>query len=160
MARESETKARQMAVAASKDVVLPAPSLLHDVDIDTLPESFFGLEGKVDKNPKTAAIILAGGSGERFGREGGKQLAQVAGKPVLTWSARIAALLIAGYGVYALIARQMADYLFGKTMFAFFDTSEPVVLFLLDYLAIMGTFVFAGHYLSKVLKLIKRRKTT
>ena len=87
MARESETKARQMAVAASKDVVLPAPSLLHDVDIDTLPESFFGLEGKVDKNPKTAAIILAGGSGERFGREGGKQLAQVAGKPVLTWSA-------------------------------------------------------------------------
>ena len=62
--------------------------------------------------------------------------------------------------VYALIARQVADYLFGKTMFAFFDTSEPVILFLLDYLAIMGTFVFAGHYLSKVLKLIKRRKTT
>ncbi len=80
-------------------------------------------------------------------------------KPVLTWSARIAALLIAGYGVYALIARQVADYLFGKTMFAFFDTSEPVVLFLLDYLAIMGTFVFAGHYLSKALKRIKRRKT-
>ena len=31
------------------------------------------LIGKLDKNPKTAAIILAGGTGERFGREGGKQ---------------------------------------------------------------------------------------
>ena len=45
------------------------------------------LEGKLDKNPKTAAIILAGGTGERFGKEGGKQLVEIAGKPVLTWSA-------------------------------------------------------------------------
>lgn len=81
-------------------------------------------------------------------------------KPVLKWIARAAALLMAGYGVWALIARQVAEYLFGRTMFAFFDMSEPVFLFLLDYMAIMGTFVFAGHYLSKVLKLIKRRKTT
>ncbi|MDY4122358.1 MAG: 2-C-methyl-D-erythritol 4-phosphate cytidylyltransferase, partial [Ellagibacter isourolithinifaciens] len=41
----------------------------------------------VDPKPKTAAIILAGGSGERFGREGGKQLVEIAGKPILTWSA-------------------------------------------------------------------------
>lgn len=80
-------------------------------------------------------------------------------KPVLIWLSRIAALLIAGYGAYALTARQVADYLFGKTMFAFFNMSEPVILFLLNYLAIMGTFVFAGHYLSKMLKHIKRRKT-
>lgn len=45
------------------------------------------LIGKLDKNPKTAAIILAGGTGERFGREGGKQLVEIAGKPILTWSA-------------------------------------------------------------------------
>lgn len=80
-------------------------------------------------------------------------------KPVLICLSRIAALLIAGYGAYALTARQVADYLFGKTMFAFFNMSEPVILFLLNYLAIMGTFVFAGHYLSKMLKHIKRRKT-
>ncbi len=43
--------------------------------------------GRVDKNAKTAAIILAGGTGERFGREGGKQLVEIAGKPILTWSA-------------------------------------------------------------------------
>ena len=46
-----------------------------------------GLQGKVDKNAQTAAIILAGGTGERFGRDGGKQLVEIAGKPILTWSA-------------------------------------------------------------------------
>ena len=46
-----------------------------------------GFEGKVDPKAKTAAIILAGGSGERFGREGGKQMVEIAGRPILTWSA-------------------------------------------------------------------------
>jgi 2-C-methyl-D-erythritol 4-phosphate cytidylyltransferase len=35
-----------------------------------------------------AAIIVAGGSGERFGREGGKQLLEVAGQPVMSWALR------------------------------------------------------------------------
>jgi 2-C-methyl-D-erythritol 4-phosphate cytidylyltransferase len=35
---------------------------------------------------RTAAILVAGGTGERFGRVGGKQLARVAGLPVLAWS--------------------------------------------------------------------------
>ena len=42
--------------------------------------------GKVSRSPKTAAIVLAGGSGERFGQEGGKQLIEIAGRPTLTWS--------------------------------------------------------------------------
>ena len=36
--------------------------------------------------PRTAAIIVAGGTGERLGRAGGKQLADVLGKPVLSWT--------------------------------------------------------------------------
>ena len=67
---------------------LRAPELLSQVlddDLNTIAD--LRLTGKVDKNPKTAAIILAGGTGERFGREGGKQLVEVAGKPILTWSA-------------------------------------------------------------------------
>ena len=43
-------------------------------------------EGCVDKNAQTAAIVVAGGSGERFGAVGGKQLVDIAGKPMLTWS--------------------------------------------------------------------------
>lgn len=38
--------------------------------------------------PSVAAIIVAGGSGERSGLEGGKQLAIVAGLPVLSWTVR------------------------------------------------------------------------
>ena len=68
--------------------VLRAPELLLDgLDFDALSQVSCGLQGKVDKNPQTAAIILAGGTGERFGKEGGKQLVEIAGKPILTWSA-------------------------------------------------------------------------
>lgn len=68
--------------------VLRAPQLPTDeVDFDALSKAMTGLEGVVDENPQTAAIILAGGTGERFGKEGGKQLVEIAGKPVLTWSA-------------------------------------------------------------------------
>ena len=46
--------------------VLAAADLATALDIDALTQSLAGLEGKVDKNPKTAAIILAGGTGERL----------------------------------------------------------------------------------------------
>ena len=68
--------------------VLREPALVgDDFDFDALTCPLLQLQGKVDKNPKTAAIILAGGTGERFGKEGGKQLVEIAGKPILTWSA-------------------------------------------------------------------------
>ena len=68
--------------------VLDVPdTMFDDLDFDALTKTVCGLQGVVDAKPKTAAIILAGGSGERFGREGGKQLVEIAGKPILTWSA-------------------------------------------------------------------------
>jgi 2-C-methyl-D-erythritol 4-phosphate cytidylyltransferase len=36
--------------------------------------------------PLVAAVIVAGGAGERLGRPGGKQLAEVLGRPVLSWT--------------------------------------------------------------------------
>ena len=71
---------------------------------------------------------------------------------LLKWIARLLAAGIAAYGVYALLARNITDYLFGTIGFAFFDESEPLAFFLLDYLAIMGTFVFLGHYCAKLLR--------
>ena len=68
------------------EVVVP-PDLLAEIDIDAITQNLAGLEGKVDSKAKTAAVILAGGSGERFGRDGGKQLVEIAGKPMLTWAA-------------------------------------------------------------------------
>lgn len=68
--------------------VLREPSFCMDeLDFDALSSPLLQLQGKVDKKPQTAAIILAGGTGERFGKEGGKQLEEIAGKPILTWSA-------------------------------------------------------------------------
>lgn len=40
---------------------------------------------------RAAAVVVAGGTGERFGRPEGKQLAVVAGHPVLWWSVRACA---------------------------------------------------------------------
>ena len=72
----------------AQDVLADMPTFSAPaIDFDALDASLRGLEGKLDEKPKTAAIILAGGTGDRFGREGGKQLVQIAGKPVLTWSA-------------------------------------------------------------------------
>ena len=48
----------------------------------------------------------------------------------------------------------MPDYLFGTIGFSFFDQAEPLSRFLLDYLAVMGLFVWLGHYLSVLCKKI------
>ena len=86
---QANSKAADAALAPEGVEVVPdAPTLeASGIDFDALSASLTGLEGKLDKNPKTAAIIMAGGSGDRFGREGGKQLVEIAGKPMLTWSA-------------------------------------------------------------------------
>lgn len=44
------------------------------------------VQGALSAHPQTAAIVLAGGVGERFRAAGGKQLVQLGGKPVLTWA--------------------------------------------------------------------------
>lgn len=69
---------------------------------------------------------------------------------------RVFAVLIAGYGCIAFIKRDIWNYMTLKNHFAIFDFSEPVIFFLLDYLAVMGLFVFIGHYLSKGLLKLDR----
>lgn len=62
---------------------------------------------------------------------------------------RIAAVVIAGYGVYGFYSRQIFSCMFLQQGFVFFDFSEPLVMFLLDYLAILGFWVFVGYYIAK-----------
>ena len=59
------------------------------------------------------------------------------------------------YGAYAFVKRGFPEYLFAKTMFAFFDYSEPVLLFLLDYLAVMAACMMIGWLLLSGLNLIR-----
>ena len=67
---------------------------------------------------------------------------------VRKWIVRVIGFLIASYGVYAFIKRDIGSYMILKNQFVFFDFDEPLVLFMLDYIAVMGLFVFTGNYLS------------
>lgn len=73
-------------------------------------------------------------------------------QPAVRWIGGILLLLISAYGVYAFIHRGLPGYMFMQTMFAFFDFSEPVLLFLFDYLAIMILFAATGYYIGKLLR--------
>lgn len=59
--------------------------------------------------------------------------------------------ILVAYGIYAFISRGLAEYMFLKNQFVFFDFTEPLILFFIDYLAIMTLFVFVGYYCSKLI---------
>lgn len=48
------------------------------------------------------------------------------------------------YGCYAFFARQIHEYMFLLTEFVFFDFEEPIIFFLLDYIAVMILFAGTG----------------
>lgn len=58
-------------------------------------------------------------------------------------------ILIVCYGIFAFMKQDIASYMFLKNMFVFFDHSKPIIYFIADYIAVMGLFVCAGHYISK-----------
>jgi hypothetical protein len=89
--------------------------------------------------------MVLGGARKRFGSLSGWK----------TWLPRLLALAVCAYGLYAFVKRGFPGYLTMQTHFAFFDYDEPLALFYLDYLAIMGLFTAAGYYLSKLLKSLK-----
>ena len=76
-----------------------------------------------------------------------KSFGSVKSKPVRI-SLRAAGSLVAIYGVYSLLKNQIPSYLFLTSHFVFFDYERPTALFFIEYIAIMGLFVFAGYYVS------------
>lgn len=70
----------------------------------------------------------------------------------------IAGLVIAGYGVWVFIKRDLLTYLLLKTEFVFLDYSESKILFYIDYLALMGLCVFIAHYIAKLCRRVQSRK--
>lgn len=76
---------------------------------------------------------------------------------VRKWTGRILALAIAGYGIYAFVKRDIGVYMILRSHFVFFDYDEPRIFFYLDYIAVMGLFVFMGNYVCAGLRSIDRR---
>lgn len=64
----------------------------------------------------------------------------------------ISGIVIAGYGLYVFVTRDLVTYMFLRTQFVFLDYSESPISFYIDYLAMMGLFIWIAHYLSVVLK--------
>lgn len=64
---------------------------------------------------------------------------------------RMAAIVLAVYGIHAFVNRGFPGYMFLKTQFVFLDYGEPIIFFLLDYLAIMALFAILGYYTTKIL---------
>lgn len=68
------------------------------------------------------------------------------------WLTRGLAALVAVCGVSAFVRHQVGDYLFLRSQFVFIDFERPVFLFLLDYAAMFGLFVLAGHFITMLLR--------
>lgn len=75
--------------------------------------------------------------------------------PVRTAAAWGAAGLIGAYGAYAFWRNQIWMYLFLRAEFVFFDYSQSPVRLFVDYLTIMGLFVFLTY---GAVKLLRNRK--
>lgn len=78
---------------------------------------------------------------------------------IRTWTLRILAFMVAGYGVFAFLRRNIVSYMTLQTQFVFFDYEEPLFLLLADYLAIMGLFVFMGHYVATALRGLGKKQS-
>lgn len=76
---------------------------------------------------------------------------------IRAWITRILGAALAVYGIYAFKKRAIGTYMFLQAYFVFFDYEEPLFLFLLDYLAVMGLFVFLGHYTGKSVKYLNKK---
>lgn len=74
--------------------------------------------------------------------------------PVRQRAGRILAFLIAGYGIYAFAKRGIGDYMLLRSHFVFFDYEEPLLFFYIDYIAVMGLFIFLGYYVCAGLRKI------
>ena len=68
------------------------------------------------------------------------------------WLVRSLGIVIAGYGVVAFIKREIGSYMILQNQFVFFDFEEPLIIFLFDYIAVMGLFVFVSYYLTQWVK--------
>ena len=77
-----------------------------------------------------------------------------------TWKMllRILGAATAVYGLAVFIRRELLTYMFLRTQFVFLDFNEPVPLFYIDCLAMMGTFIWIAYWFS-VLTRGKRGKT-
>lgn len=65
---------------------------------------------------------------------------------------RIFAGLISVYAIYALIERNILNYMFLKEQFVFFNFEEPLAFFFIDYISVCSLFICIAYYIGKAIK--------
>lgn len=65
------------------------------------------------------------------------------------WVLRLAAVLIAGYGLFCFIWKDIVSYMFLKNEFVFFDFGQSMLSVILEHAAMMGFWVFIGFIAIK-----------
>lgn len=68
------------------------------------------------------------------------------------WMVCIFASFLVIVGIIAFLRRDIGSYMLLKKEYVFFNYEEPLILFFLDYITIMGIFVCIGHYFTCGLK--------
>lgn len=71
---------------------------------------------------------------------------------ICVWLFRLLALAVSGFGIYAFWKNNIADYLFMRSQFVFFDMSQPLPFFFAEYLSMMGFWSCIAYYADKLLK--------
>ena len=99
---------------------------LSSEHLETLVANVTELTGEVSPKAKTAAVILAGGSGSRFGHEGGKQLLEILGRPVLTWAAKPFDA-VADVGLIVVVCPEEQTEMFKEVAFDPYPFVTPIV---------------------------------
>ena len=71
---------------------------------------------------------------------------------IFTWGLRLAAILIAGYGLLCFIQKDIVSYMFLKNQFVFFDFEQNALSVFKEYIAMMGFWMFLSYYISRGIK--------
>ena len=77
-------------------------------------------------------------------------------RPVLAWIACFLAVAIAVYGAVCFRHADIFSYMFVNVEFVFFDYEKSTALVFAEHIAMMGTWIFAGYYVSKGIGRIAR----
>ena len=83
---------------------------------------------------------------------------------VFVWLMRFIAIFIAGYGAYCFHKENILSYMFLKQAFVFFDFEQSALSVFIEYIAMMGFWIFASFYMArgigKISALSKRKEIT
>lgn len=70
------------------------------------------------------------------------------------WGLRLAAIVIAGYGLVCFIQKDIVSYMFLKNQFVFFDYEQNALYVFIEYSAMMGFWIFVSFYTARGIRKI------